>query len=363
LKAKYTHDGEPIDFDIVAACSIRIDRYKSGDSGFLAARYPRFFVKETQDGHAVMQIVPAPCRGETTSGGRVPGDFLPGVIWFEKPGDYRFGVGYFTEDAFENPKSQLKFLGASIEKATSADWEAFKNIASNNEGMRRRYYDRPPYTYEEAQRIADAGGREVEAAFARGCTGIARYALSDAAREIVRKHWPKGQPRFWAPEERRTGPWAELKILERSTPILANRRRYIDHLINTVFVSAGFPTRTGGGMIGRGSPKIFPPEIFPLSQDRGVPWVFSESVSKSQYLYKDVQVDTGPGKGFLYCYTNLTPGKGQLKRPIPDYRDRESRIRVDGEPVVTPDRKHWSWPNPFYERDEYIYFKFAISLS
>lgn len=122
LKADYSHDGQPVNFDIVVACSVRVDRYKGGDSGFLAARYPRFFVKETHDGHAVMQIVPAACRGETTANGIVPKDFLPGVTWFEKSGDYRFGIAYVSEDAFENPEGQLKFHGASIEKATHEDW-------------------------------------------------------------------------------------------------------------------------------------------------------------------------------------------------------------------------------------------------
>jgi hypothetical protein len=109
LKAKYSHAGQPVDFDIVVGCGIRVDRYHGGDSGFLASRYPRFFVQRTHDNHAVMQIVPIACRGETTESGIVPADFLPGVIWFDTPGDYRFGIAYVSEDAFESPNGQLKF--------------------------------------------------------------------------------------------------------------------------------------------------------------------------------------------------------------------------------------------------------------
>lgn len=196
LKAKYRHKGQPVDFDIVVACGIRVDRYRSGDSGFLASRYPRFFVKETHDGHAVMQIVPIVCRGETTKDGRVPGDFLPGVIWFDKPGDYRFGIACVSEDAFENPNSQLEFRGASIQKATRDEWEAFRKTAADNEGMRRRYYDRPYYWTEDARRIAEAGGKEVEAAYARGCSGVRRYKLSEAGQAVVRRYWPVGKPRY-----------------------------------------------------------------------------------------------------------------------------------------------------------------------
>ncbi len=164
LKAKYSHAGQPVDFDIVVGCGIRVDRYRGGDSGFLASRYPRFFVQRTHDNHAVMQIVPIACRGDTTESGIVPADFLPGVIWFDTPGDYRFGIAYVSEDAFESPNGQLKFHGASIEKATRTEWEEFEKRAADNEGMRSRYYDRPSYWTEDAQRIAAGAGNEIEAA-------------------------------------------------------------------------------------------------------------------------------------------------------------------------------------------------------
>lgn len=361
MKANYSHDGQPIDFDIVVACSIRIDRYRGGDSGFLAARYPRFFVKRTQTNHAVMQIVPTACRGETTANGIVPRDFLPGVIWFDKPDDYRFGVAYVSEDAFENPNSQLKFHGASIQKATRAEWDAFRKRATDNEGMRKRYYDRPYYWTEDAKRIASGGGKEVEAAYARGCTGVIRLKLSDAAREVLRKYWAASKPRFWATNSRDDGPWPELMKLERSTPLFADGLRYVEHLNGGNYKYKGFPTRARGGMIGSKSHPKIPSELFPARFDRGVPWVFTEKVAKFPYLTRDIEVRTGAGKGFLYCYTYLNPGT--LEIPVPDFRNRESRVRVDGDWVVTPKPRRWSWPSPFYERDEYIYVKFGVGLS
>lgn len=363
LKAKYTHDGQPINFDIVVACSIRVDRYRGGESGFLASRYPRFFVQRTHDNHAVMQIVPIACRGETTDDGRVPDDFLPGVIWFDKPGDYRFGIGYVSEDAFENPNSQLKFHGASIERATRADWEAFRKRAVDNEGMRRRYYDRPFYTTEEAKRIAGAGGKEVEAAFARSCRGVARYRLSEAARAVVRRYWAASRPKYWATNNREDGPWPELLRLERTTPIFSNGFRFTEHLNGGNYKFGGFPTKSRGGMIDSHLRPKVPPEIYPTRFDLGIPWVFSNDVANSQFLVKDVEVGNGDGKGFLHCFTTLNPGPGKLNAVLPDFRVRESRVRVDDDWLVTPNPKILSWPSSFFERDEFMYVELGIGLS
>jgi hypothetical protein len=363
LKAKYSHAGQPVEFDIVVACNIRVTRYRGGESGFLASRYPRFFVQRTHDNHAVMQIVPSACRGETTENGIVPRDFLPGAIWFDTPGDYRFGIAHVSEDGFEKSNSQLKFHGASIEKATRLAWETFKKRAVDNEGMRSRYYDRPYYSTEDAQRIAERGGREIEAAYARGCTGVIRHKLSEAGRAVLRKYWPIGKPRFWATNSRDDGPWPELIALEKRAPIFANGLAYIEHLYGGNYKYGGFPTRARGGMMYSNSNNKVPPEIFPARFDRGVPWVFTKEVAKSAYLTKDVEIHTGPGKGFLYCYTHLNPGDDKLEIPLPDFRNRESRVRVDNEWVNTPQPKYWSWPSPFYERDEYMYVEFEIGLS
>lgn len=109
--------------------------------------------------------------------------------------------------------------------------------------------------------------------------------------------------------------------------------------------------------------KYAPPVFFPARSDRGTPWVFTENVATSKYLALDVEKDSGAGKGFLYCYTTLNPGKGQLEVPVPNFRDRPVRIRVDGHFVEMTSPKYGNWPSHFFERDEYIYFLFGIALS
>lgn len=40
LKARYSYGDEPVEFDTVVGCSVRITRYRGGNTGFLASRYP-----------------------------------------------------------------------------------------------------------------------------------------------------------------------------------------------------------------------------------------------------------------------------------------------------------------------------------
>ncbi|MCG8547668.1 MAG: hypothetical protein MJE12_26020, partial [Alphaproteobacteria bacterium] len=176
-------------------------------------------------------------------------------------------------------------------------------------------------------------------------------------------YWPAGKPRFWATPYSDNSPFKQLLQMEGKTPAFANGLRYVQHLNGGNYKYGGFPTRARGGMIGSNSRPKVPPEIFPARFDRGIPWVFTEEVATSRYLTRDIEVRTGPGRGFLYCYTYLSPGGGMLEVPVPNFRGRESRVRVDGEWVVTPKPRNWSWPSRFFERDEFLYVHFNIGLS
>jgi hypothetical protein len=152
LKASYLRGSERIDFDIVVGCNVRVTAYKDGEESYDAVRDPLFFVKATQDGGALLQIVPNACLGQTTQNRDVPKDFLPGAIWFESKDDFSFGIGYVTEDAFESPRSKLKFLGATITKASRREWEAF------SQQLHRIYY-RLASTHGEARFPGRLGAR------------------------------------------------------------------------------------------------------------------------------------------------------------------------------------------------------------
>lgn len=353
LQAKYSHDGEPIDIDVVVGCSVRTTDYRGGDSGFLAAIFPRLYYQETRDGHEVMQILPSICRGETTANGLIPADFLPGIIWFEKAGDRRFGIAHVSEDAFENPNGKLKFHGATVRKATLAEWNAFRKRAAGNEGFRERYY-KNGFRRGEAERIIASRGADIDAGSASlGCHGVHRHELSPAARAEVRKSWPAGRPRFWMAEKDEVWAWNAVKKLEKTTPIFSNGFRLQQHA--THYRYKGFATRARGGEAYAKSRRHVPPEFFPLQWDRGVPWIFSDRVTRSPYLGADVDLQNGRNKGFFYCFRRLTPSSG-LESVLPDVRDRHGQTRVDGDVVWTTAQATWNWvPRTFFQDDRYLY--------
>jgi hypothetical protein len=354
LQAQYRHGDEPIDIDVVVGCSVRVTEYRGGDSGFLAAIFPRFYVQQTRDGHEVMQILPLICRDETTENGLIPADFLPGIIWFEKAGDRRFGIAYVSEDAFENPNGKLNFHGATVTKATQAEWEVFRERAAGNEGFRKRYYN-GKLRSNDAERVRASRGADVEAASSHlGCFGVNRYELSAAARAEVRKFWPAENPRFWTGEFTESNAYEALKKLERKTPIFANGFRLQQHFTAGAYTYKGFPTRARGGVASRIGDGPVPPEMFPMRWDRGIPWIFSERVTKSPYIGFDIEIATGPGRGFFYCYKAIFPGTG-LYEIVPDIRSRTAQVRVDQQVVQTPERG-WNAPaRIFFENDRYMY--------
>lgn len=353
LHAKYSHDGEPIDIDVVVGCSVKVTEYRGGDSGFLAAIFPRLYVHQTRDGHEVMQILPLICRGETTANGLIPADFLPGVIWFEKAGDRRFGIAHVSEDAFENPNGKLKFHGATVKKATLAEWNAFRKRAAGNEGFRERYYNNR-LGQGEAERIVASRGADLAAGSAGlDCSGVHRHELSAAARAELRKYWPAHRPRFWIAETDGVWAWNALQEMEKTTPIFSNGFRLQQHAINYGF--KGFATRARGGEAYAKSRRHVPPEFFPLQWDRGVPWIFSDRVARSPYLGADVDLQNGRNKGFFYCFRRLSPTLG-LETVLPNVRQRHAQTRVDGYAVWLPKQQGWNWaPRIFFQEDRYLY--------
>jgi hypothetical protein len=355
LQARYSHGDEPIDIDVVVGCSVRVTEYRGGDSGFLAAIFPRFYVQQTRDGHEVMQILPLICRGETTENGLIPADFLPGIIWFDKAGDRRFGIAHVSEDAFENPNGKLKFHGATVQKATLAEWEAFRKRAAGNEGFRERYYT-PDLRAGDAARVRESRGADIEAASSiLACRGVSRYELSEAARAELRKFWPANRPRYWASKGGNSEAFKALRHLESTTPIFVNGFRYEQHFTRAAYTYTGFPTRARRGVAYSKHPRLVPPEFFPMRRDLGIPWIFSERVALSPYVGADVEIASGPGKGFFYCYQTYSESTG-LYEILPDLRKRTAQIRVDGQPVWTPEPKRWNVPpRTFFEHDRYVY--------
>jgi hypothetical protein len=309
LLAKYQHGDEIVDFDVVVGCAVRVTRWGNGDKSYDAFRDPVAYVKATQDGGAVLQMVPSACRGETTANREVPDDFLPGALWFERADDLSFGIAYVTEDAFESPRSKLKFLGASIVPATRAEYIAFEPIAAKNLIDPRPFFAFLPLpTIEEFREHLGDSQALTKIWPGLGCDAVLRLHLTDPAeRAVVAEYWPESKPRYWMPTKQQL---EEIrKRIGIYTRVTADGRKASAYSKLNYNVANGFPTNAQGGVLGskhRSWDKL-PPTVFPIRRDEGIPWV-TRDYPTATTLYRDVELAGGENRGFAYCYA-WVPGQ------------------------------------------------------
>lgn len=356
LLAKYQHGDETIDFDVVAGCGVRVTRYGDGDRSYDATRDPVIFAKRTQDGGAIWQIMPGACGKETSENGLVPKDFLPGAVWFDRAEDFSLGIAYVTEDAFENPGSKLKFLGASIQRATREEWEAFQSIATTNLLDPRPFTWGNPKPTDTKEILANRWNRKWIAKWRPklSCYMMERYRITEpVAQNVLRTYWPQDHPRFWMPQPDEYR--AINEAIKRATfnGLPRSRLFQFGH-----YQSRGFPTRRGGGMLGSDKPGfLLPPEIYPLRSDDGIPWL-DPQLESAPTIYRDLDMNDGRSRGFAYCYSSFRVQDQLTAIHVPDYLKRKFATRVDGEQVIGEDSQYHVptvSPGHFYERTEYLY--------
>lgn len=368
LKASYLHGTEPVDFDIVVGCNVRVTTYGDNSTSYDAFRDPVVFAKRTADAAAVMLMVPDACMGYTTANGQVPADLLPGVVWFDSKDDLSLGIGYVAEDAFENPKSKLKFLGASIEKASLADWEAFRPIAAQNlvDPKIFTHTQDPPSEAEVRANLWNKTKLDKWTRPSVQCFGVARFHIDDnpEVKEILDRLWPKSKPRFWAPRKQDVGTVHDLLIGWEPKARFGGYKP--DEYYTGGLPGSGFPTRARGGNIRNAMHyHKLPWEPFPLKADDGVPWARPELGASSATIFRDIELDGGANRGFVYCYAMYRFWGAVGKLHLPSYLDRSFVTRVDGETIATDYSNHLrhNVPQRFFERDEYYYQIVTIGLN
>lgn len=361
LTAKYLHGDEPVDFDIVVGCGVRFTAYRGTSIEHdVFIQDPWFFVRRTRDGGAVLQNVPNACHFETTDNGQVPKDLLPGAVWFDDATDLSLGIAYVTEDAFENPNSRLKFLGATISRATRAEWETFRPIAAQNllpPGNFTEIPSDPPVTEIKANLWNMAKLKEWRHQI--GCHSVARYRLTDpASRELLRQYWPSNRPRFWMPPTH--AQYKELydRLFAHGDRLLVDGTPYKDYF-RIYERPYGFPTRARGGTLYY---SWLPSKIYPIRADEAMPWATPKLYS-AVTIYRDIDSNGGANLGFAYCYGSLAYGDiGKLH--LPNYFERQFATRIDGM-RIDGEASHLSAPDSppmFFEADEYFWVQFNFWL-
>ena len=126
LNVKVSHQDEMFDMNIVVACNPKlVPKFGMG----AMTHFPLFYAERTKANHAIGVRPVLGCGGVTTANGRAPPDLLPSIRWFPDADDLTFSILYATEDAYENPLSQLKFHGATMHAAKVDEFLAFQEAA------------------------------------------------------------------------------------------------------------------------------------------------------------------------------------------------------------------------------------------
>jgi hypothetical protein len=370
LKVKLTYKGEPQDFDIVVGCNVRQTNYADKSRTVEVGLVPTVFGRRMDDGKGLVVRAPRACRGETTANGLVPQDLLPPVIVYSDAKTLAFGTAYLSEDAYEGPSSVLKFIGATIESATQAEFAESRRTLSNL--VTRESYHSALAGDEVLKRM---GLSRVAIPWAHRCEGYSRYRIPDAMRPLVRQHWPEGRPEYWrvkdwqAENELRAALW-DGKSLRADRDVDAPHNTNLFGPVPSDPADFGFPTRAGGGVLhvsASARRTRFPPAYYPAMSDyRLDAWPRDRAewpgyvAAKDKFVNVDIQTGGGALRGFAHCFTrNVAPNDAAWTSAL-----KKTLVgSVDGHEIAGQSR-----PGPavapilIFERDEYVLRFFEITL-
>jgi hypothetical protein len=185
--------GERLDFDYVVACNIRLTRWRDGGLSNDSTFSPRIMVKATAGGQAVMLRTHNACSGLTSENEDIPPDLLPLAVWFDDVGNLSNGLGYISEDAYDNPLGKLKFHGARVDRATRSEWEAWRKKAADEYAQRGVLPG--PWGYDYGNHPEP--NNTYRGGYVSSCDGFRRLRIPESLRAGIRELWPPERPRYW----------------------------------------------------------------------------------------------------------------------------------------------------------------------
>jgi len=364
LKVKLAYKGEPQDFDIVVGCNVRRTTYKDGSTSSEGGVVPMVYGLKMPDGAGVVVRPPEACRGETTANGKVPPNLMPLVMTFENADEPWFGVGYGTDDAYDSPLSALTFGGATIEAATRADYDAWRQAEAAKNIVKPEML-----TFNVGNPFNKRDWYPGRRYFPDTCLRIIRLKLPEVVREIVRPFWPEDHPTYWFGHEA----WSKLFNIvsnadgsrDRSDDILFDGHRLLQYYGEGT-PQYGVPRRGGGGMIlYRGAPGETYPEGTEQSHnnlDDGGQLVLDPRYAPAIRVgYSQTKPEN---RGFYYCYP-LVPNERNL--PTSDIHLSPQVVLVNEQPVASYDRAKdgplvASMTYRFFEQDSYVLLRARLEF-
>ncbi|TWC00719.1 hypothetical protein FBZ93_105519 [Bradyrhizobium macuxiense] len=352
FKASLAYKGEPLDFDIVVGCNVRITTYKDNDRTVEIGLIPTIYGLKMKDGHGIVVRPPQACNGETTENGKVPKTLLPLIATFESADQPWSGVAYASDDAYDSPLSELKFFGATISKATREEWQEWRqNEAPKNFvtyallGINAKNHWDAPY-WKPGYRV-----------MATDCLAGSRVKIPDSLRDMINGFWPADRPTYWYPGGD-AGRELWRTAYHPKKPPLFEGNRFKDYLDNGW--RNGLSRRAPGAVIffrNSVSGEVYPARtdhsINKLGDDPDLP---TEMTAKRKPSWSDIEIKPEL-RGFAFCEgTAVTI----WRTPFQNIRYAN---RVNGE-EINEQQAIWG-TNFFYafERDEYVIFARQYGLA
>ena len=380
LKVKLTYKGEPQDFDIVVGCNVRVIAYKYGGSTYEAGHVPVLYGRAMSDGKAVVVRTPNACGGETTANGWVRQGLLPVIVVYDDAKTLAFGTAYISDDAYKSPLSILGFGGATIEKATRAEFDQFRLNAPSNIVSRAQYHmtrHDPSGSYSNAPALHPPYPR-----MGRNCYAFERFRTPNYVQPLVRQMWPANRPKYWAAEPSFTSQFiGEIthRSLQRDTGGAIGE--FSGTWPSESLAETGAATEARTSMIGPPQNLAYrPASYFPRTSDQAdylwpldeTKWPILIDKMRSRVISR-LLLSGGATRGLAYCYTETGPKTVRLSSGEDVPRTPETYnnwmqipevIKVDDDLLQIPMNQNVNryLGHLFFERDEFFYWPFQIDL-
>ena len=309
-----THKGAPADIDFVVRCKDNVTRWRSGGTSVDPSpqKGPVSFVRAIDGGHAVGVELGRPAVGGDPCDTRLPPDWLPFVIWYDRAEDLSFGIGYLTQDAYENPNAQLEFHGATVETSTRDAYE--QRLASAPANLLPPWsvnsLNRPPPPLpQDLTPFIDEPWRAWWYDSFAHCSGVIRVPLLPQQQVTVRSWRPEGSARLWRPTAagHRVEALFDRKSPGHSTPQETARGAWAAVQTYSVHRKVQLTDNISENF----DFEHMRPQVFPLKEGEGLHMLRITARLDGGFDRQDIHLGDGLAeRGFVYCeHSHITVTK------------------------------------------------------